>query len=640
LLPVETGSAAPVWSTFRPFGMSEQQDDPTSSAATSRLLEYLKASRGFDFGAYKVTGLLRRVQKRMHEVGTASYAEYLDYLEVHPQEFAPLFDAVLINVTSFFRDPPAWEYLAEHILPRIIEERAPDQPIRVWSAGCASGEEALTVAMLFAELLGEERLRTRVKIYATDVDEQSLAEARRATYDARQVEGVPAPLLDKYFEKAESRYVFRPDLRRCLIFGRHDLIQDASISRLDLLVCRNTLMYFNAEAQEKILARFHFALNRSGYLFLGRAETLLTHSHSFRPVDLKHRIFARAAVSDMRDRLLALSPTPAPSPAAALTLRPRLVDLAFDQGPVAQIAVDERGCLSFANESARRLFGLAPTDLGRLLQDLELSYRPVELRSLIQESARTRGPVKVADVPWRGPGREERHFEVQILPLSDPAGGIIGAAVSFVDLTQARQLRAELDRAHERLEAAYEELQSANEELETTNEELHSTVEELETTNEELQSANEEQETMNQELQSTNEELSSLNRRLEQGSLDLEQANGYLRAILASLSSAVVVMDRNLQVKLWNEKAEDLWGLRSDEAVGRPFLELDIGLPVGELREPLRQGLEEGNGGKELTLDGVNRRGRPMRYQVRSTPLHGPRGAEGMILLLEGHPPR
>jgi two-component system, chemotaxis family, CheB/CheR fusion protein len=618
--------------------MSEQQDDPTSSAATSRLLDYLKASRGFDFGAYKITGLLRRVEKRMREVGAASYGEYLEYLEVHPQEFAPLFDAVLINVTSFFRDPPAWEYLAEHILPRILEERAPDQTIRVWSAGCASGEEALSIAMLFAELLGEERLLTRVKIYATDADEESLAEARRAIYDARQVEGVPAPLLEKYFEQAEGRYVFRPDLRRSLIFGRHDLTQDASISRLDLLVCRNTLMYFNSEAQEKILARFHFALNRAGYLFLGRAETLLTHSHSFRPVDLKHRIFARAAVSDTRDRLLALSLAPSTPPALVQTPRPRLLDLAFDQGPVAQVAVDDRGCLSFANESARQLFGLGLADLGQPLQDLEISYRPVELRSLIQESTKRRAPVKVADVKWPVPGREERHFEVQVLPLTEPLGAIIGATVSFLDLTQARQLQAELGRARERLETAYEELQSANEELETTNEELQSTVEELETTNEELQSANEEQETMNEELQSTNEQLSALNRRLEQGSLDLEEANGYLRAILASLSAAVVVMDRNLHVKLWNEKAEDLWGLRSDEVVGRPFLELDIGLPVGELREPLRHGLEEGNGSEELSLDGVNRRGRLMRYQVRSTPLRGPRGAEGMILLLEGHP--
>ena len=213
--------------------MSEQQSESTSSAAVSRLLEYLNNTRGFDFGAYKLTGLLRRVQKRMGEVGVASYAEYLDYLEVHPQEFAPLFDTVLINVTSFFRDPPAWEFLSEHLLPRILEERAPDRPIRVWSAGCASGEEALSIAMLFAELLGDEGLRNRVKIYATDLDEAALAEARRATYEKRQVASVPPHLLDKYFEKNEDRYVFRPDLRRCLIFGRHDLTQDASISRLE-----------------------------------------------------------------------------------------------------------------------------------------------------------------------------------------------------------------------------------------------------------------------------------------------------------------------------------------------------------------------------------------------------------------------
>jgi two-component system CheB/CheR fusion protein len=380
-------------------------------------------------------------------------------------------------------------------------------------------------------------------------------------------------------------------------------------------------------------------LNPGGFLFLGRAETLLTHSHSFRPVDLKQRVFARAASSDLRDRLLALSPPLVSARAPdSPQVRQRLLDLSFDQAPVAQIAVDGRGCLTLANESARRLFGLGPADLGRLLQDLELSYRPVELRSLIQEAYKTGGPVQVTDVEWRGPGREQRHVEVQVVPLAESGAAMMGAAVSFLDLTHARDLRQELERAHQRLEAAYEELQSANEELETTNEELHSTVEELETTNEELQSANEEQETMNEELQSTNEELRALNDRLQQGSEEVEQANAYLRSILTSLRAAVVVMDRSLQVKLWSHKAEDLWGLRSDEVVGRPFLDLDIGLPVGELRQPLQDGLARENGSQELVVDGVNRRGRPMRYNVTSSPLRGVRGVEGMILLLEEHP--
>jgi two-component system CheB/CheR fusion protein len=619
--------------------MSDPAAEPSPSAAATRLFDYLKTHRGFSFGAYKITGLLRRIQKRMSEVGVQGYNEYLDYLEVHPQEFAPLFDAVLINVTGFFREPAAWEYLSSYVLPRILEERAPDWPIRVWSAGCASGEEALTLAMAFAEVMGEEALRRRVKIYATDVDDQALAQARRATYEPRQVADLPPALLEKYFDEVNGRHVFRPNLRRCLIFGRHDLVQDAAISRLDLLVCRNTLMYFNSEAQEKILARFHFALNRGGFLFLGRAETLLTHSSSFRPIDLKHRIFSRGAAADLRERLLAFSaPTPSALGEPPQSERQRLIAQAFERSSAVQLAVDSHGVLILANENARRLFGLSVGDHGRPLQDLEVSCRPIELRALIDEATSSRAPVRVSDVEWRGAGRDERHFEVQVVPLIEPDGMVVGTSVSFLDLTHAYELRAELQRAHQKLEAAYEELQSANEELETTNEELHSTVEELETTNEELQSANEEQETMNEELQSTNEQLRAVNERLQQGSEEYNLANAYLRSILGSLRAAVVVVDRDLQVKLWNRRAEDFWGLRSDEVVGKSLLDLDIGLPVGELRQPLSDALATGNGSRELTLDGINRRGKRVRYEIRTSPLEGARGSGGLVLLLEDHP--
>ena len=241
------------------------------------LLEYLRRTRGFDFSGYKLSSLMRRVRKRMGEVGIASYSAYQDYLEVHPDEFGPLFNTVLINVTSFFRDPEAWKFLAERVIPRLLEEK-PAGAIRVWSAGCASGQEAYTIAMLLAEALGEEGFRQRVKIYATDADEEALTQARAASYDDRQVAEVPPELLAKYFETVHERHVFRADLRRCLIFGRHDLVQDAAISRIDLLLCRNTLMYFNVETQAKILARLHFALTPSGYLFLGKAETLLSRT--------------------------------------------------------------------------------------------------------------------------------------------------------------------------------------------------------------------------------------------------------------------------------------------------------------------------------------------------------------------------
>ncbi len=248
----------------------------------------------------------------MQQIGIDSYLDYIDFLEVHPDEFDPLFNTVLINVTSFFRDPQAWQALSEQILPRILEAKAEDQPMRCWSAGCASGEEAYTLAMLLAEAVGEQQFRQRVKIYATDVDEEALAQARQGSYTADAVAALPAGMLAKYFEPAADRFVFRPDLRRSLIFGRHDLVQDAAISRLDLLVCRNTLMYFNSETQAKILARFHFALRPSGYLLLGKAETLLSHNTSFRPEDLKSRIFQRTSSATMRDRLLAMTPAAAP----------------------------------------------------------------------------------------------------------------------------------------------------------------------------------------------------------------------------------------------------------------------------------------------------------------------------------------
>ncbi|HWM93827.1 MAG TPA: CheR family methyltransferase [Thermoanaerobaculia bacterium] len=616
----------------------EAQPSPAAESTTSeftRLLEYLRVSRGFDFGAYKVSTLMRRVQKRMREVGAQSYAQYIDYLEVHPNEFGPLFDTVLINVTSFFRDPESWEFLREHILPRIVREKAPDAPIRVWSAGCATGEEAYTLAMLLAEAVGEESFRKQVKIYATDADEEALIVARQGTYDERAVAGVPPELLEKYFEAHGSRRVFRNELRRCLIFGRHDLIQDAAISRLDLLACRNTLMYFNSEAQERILARFHFAVTRTGYLFLGKAETLVAHNTNFKPVELKHRVFARTSTNNLRNRLLAVTPLPRTGDSAARHLR-CLREAAFDASPVAQVTVDRQGHLVLVNEKARRLFNLGQNDIGRLLQDLEISYRPVELRSYLERAYEVRAALAVKDVEWRGPGAEGevRQLEVQVTPLTDAKDMVVGASLCFVDLTQAFQLRAELERINQELEAAYEELQSGNEELETTNEELQSTVEELETTNEELQSANEELETMNEELQSTNDELRDLNDRLEQRSEELNQFNGYFQSVLTTLRAAVVVMDRGLHIRVWSEKAEDFWGVRDDEVRGQSFLDLDIGIPVNELRKSLRESLLDGKE-REQSVNGVNRRGRLVRCRVRIAPHHGPAGPDGLILLIE-----
>jgi two-component system CheB/CheR fusion protein len=602
--------------------------------AFEALLDHLKRSRGFDFTGYKRSTLVRRVSKRMHEVGIDDYVAYQDHLEVHPDEFAFLFNTILINVTAFFRDQQAWAYLASEVLPAILERKKPGEPIRVWSAGCASGEEAYTLVMLLAEAMGETAFRRRVKVYATDIDEDALAAARRAIYEPRQMEPVPEALCEKYFERQGTQYAFRKDLRRSVIFGRHDLVQDAPISRVDLMVCRNVLMYLNSETQSRVLARLHFGLAPGGYLFLGKAEMLLSHADLFSPVDLKQRVFGKAPALGMRQQLTVLAEAGNSSARNELAAQEHVLEAALASGPSAQIVVDAPGTLIAANQAAQTLFALTPADCGRPLQDLEISYRPVELRSLIEEAHQTGRAVRVTDVekPARNDG--PKYLDVEVTPLRDLRGAAVGASVAFLDRTERTRLREELDRTREELEHSNEELQSANEELETTNEELQSTNEELETTNEELQSGNEELETMNEELQSTNEELRTLNDQLQLRTQELRENKSFLEAILNGIRGGVVVLDPDFRIRSWEEKMRDFWGLSSDEVQGQSFFELDIGLPVDELRPAVAACLRGGAEVPPFEVEAVNRRGRPIRCAVSCTPLRQDDEITGVIVLM------
>jgi two-component system, chemotaxis family, CheB/CheR fusion protein len=443
-------------------------------------------------------------------------------------------------------------------------------------------------------------------------------------------------LRERFFEVINNRYVFSPDLRRSVIFGRHDLVQDAPISRLDLLVCRNTLMYFNAEIQIKILNRFHFALNNTGILFLGKAEMLLTHSDLFTPISLQQRIFRTVVKKERRNRPLTFDSNDDRETNNALERFARLREAAFDSVPLSQIIVDFNGNLVIANASARAMFGLNLLDLGRPLQDLEISYRPLELRSYIEEVYRNRSNIVINDVIRNLRDNNTQYLDVHINLLEDKIGEMLGVSVTFIDISRYQELKVELQQTNQELETANEELQSSNEELETTNEELQSTNEELETTNEELQSTNEELETMNEELQSTNEELQTINDELRLRTVDLNQANAFLNSILASLQAGVVVVDRQFNILTWNEEAENLWGLRAEEVRGKSILSLDIGLPVEQLREPIRNCLAGASNTQELLLDAVNRRGRTIQCRISANPLNGSdREYLGAILLME-----
>ena len=605
-------------------------DDP----AFERLLQFLKESRSFDFTGYKRPSLVRRVRHRMHEVGVASYEDYQDVLHLQPDEFTALFNTILINVTSFFRDPDSWDYVRDTVLPEILDASS-GGPIRVWSAGSAAGQEAYSVAMLLHDLMGSD-FRERVKIYATDVDEEALDHARQATYTERELAGLPEHYRERYFDQVAGRFVFTPDVRRNVIFGRNDLTRDAPISRIDLLLCRNTLMYFNAETQGRIVNRLAFALRPRGVLFLGKAEMLLNHSSMFDPVDLKRRMFRRVRTDQPEGTSFA--PTFRRQPQAAVG--PELGQLRSEvllTAPIAQIAVGADGRLAVVNHRASALLGLSERDIGRPFQDLDVSYRPLELRSHLAAATAARAPVLLREVEWRRTGAEQVFVDIQIVPLLDAGRDLVGASISFNDVSHFRQLRVEVEAANRQLEVAYEELQSTNEELETTNEELQSTVEELETTNEELQSTNEELETMNEELQSANDEMQSTNDQLNDRTRENAELNAFMQSILGSFEAAMIVVDAHLKVQVWTPQAYELWGLRADEAVGADLLALDSGLPTDRVHawlRPVLEGTRPSVVGERL--EAVNRRGRRVVLRVTVTPLSTDQDERtGALVLME-----
>ena len=605
------------------------------AADLEALLGFLKSSRGFDFTGYKRSTLSRRIDKRMEQLAIGSLAEYHDYLQAHPDEFPQLFNTILINVTSFFRDPPAWRVLAEKIVPEILASKPEGQEIRCWCAGVASGEEAYSLAITFCEALGEDEFRGRVKIYATDVDEESLYSARPTGHSAADLESVPAPLRDRYFELAGGRYIFRRDLRRPLIFGRHDLVQDAPISRLDLAVCRNTLMYMTAETQARIVARLHYALNDRGFLFLGMAEMLLSHSDLFAPVDHKLRIFRKVPKSTARERLAMMAKAGNAEASGELARQVRVLEMVAEALPVAQVVMNSTGEVTFVNELARDWFRLNNRDVGKPLQDLEISYRPLELRSLIEQARKERRPVTVTNVEYHRSEEEVRFLDVRLVSLHENGSGPVGTSISFTDVTAFNDLHHLLERSKQELETAYEELQSSNEELETTNEELQSTVEELETTNEELQSSNEELETMNEELESANSELKSINEEFNVRTADLEHVNTFMESVLTGLNLSVIVLDGELRVRLWNGKSEDLWGVGPGEAFGQQLQSLEIGLPMAPVRKLVQGTLAAPGDSQETQVVATDRLGRPIECRVVARLLESDRDGRSVLLLIE-----
>lgn len=405
--------------------MKESQASPDFEA----LLTYLKHNYGCDLTGYKRPTLLRRFAYRMRSLKIDSYQSYWQYLQDHREEYLALLNEVLINVTSFFRDSDTWDYLATDIIPQIIASKHAEEPIRVWCAGCATGQETYSLLILFAEALGIESCLKRVRCYATDADELAIQKARKANYTDLEIKSIPPSLLDKYFEQTNREYVFHPRLRQTIVFGGHDLAQDAPLSQIDLLTCRNVLMYFNLEAQNTILARFHFALKDKGFLFLGKAETLVLQEQTFSPVNFQHRVFAKGRDLTLEERLAAKPLLPRKATIAPSINYSQFWQTAFAANPIAQVAVDRHGRMIGANEAANHLFELTLNDWGKPFQELPPGKLVSSLIS-VESFEYDRQPIILKDIEWIT-STGTSLFNIKVIPVID-RGNLLGMIFAFV----------------------------------------------------------------------------------------------------------------------------------------------------------------------------------------------------------------
>lgn len=556
---------------------------PDEKKALQAFLEEVRERYGLDFNSYKTPTILRRLQRRIIATDTDNLDGYMKYLDTHPEEYPLLINAFLIKVTEFFRDPELYAYLRDEVLPEIINyARLRGNEVRIWSAGCATGEEAYSLAIMLSEVLGSDLDQFNVRIFATDVDAEAVAFARRGVYPASALEGLPDDLIGRYFTKDDGNYHIKKRVRSLTVFGQHDLGQRAPFPNIDMAVCRNVMIYFTSELQQRTLQLFAYSLRDGGYLVLGKAESTTPLSEFFSLQHKQHKVYRRQG-----DRILMplgrfVNPTPAPPQKLALTRRTpsglapghrqrevmqrvrTLNEGALLRLPVGLISVDRHYDIQAINGAARSYFSIHGTALGEDLIHLAQGVPLAQLRSVIDAAFRT-GTASLIDevVIEEVTTGEARYLQIMCHPQRSegdrgPVDSVMLVAYDITGLVQSRlaleqrlhavttelervkreqaaenerreQLTRRLVQTNQQLVEANQELTSTNEELRTTNEEFmlsteeaQAATEEVETLNEELQATNEELETLNEELQSTIEELNTTNDDLQARSLELQ----------------------------------------------------------------------------------------------------------------------
>ncbi|MFA6135498.1 MAG: chemotaxis protein CheB [Phycisphaerae bacterium] len=569
----------------------------------------LRAQTGHDFSLYKSNTVHRRIERRMgiHQIG--KIADYVRFLQENPQEIELLFKELLIGVTSFFRDPAAWDQLKTEAIPSLLAGRRPAQTLRAWTPGCSTGEEAYSLAMIFKEAVQKMKPAQKytLQVFATDLDPEAIAKARQGAYPANIAADVSPQRLSRFFVKEEHGYRISKEIREMVIFAPQNLVMDPPFTKLDILTCRNLLIYLVPELQKKILPLFHYSMNPGGILFLGSAESIGAFTDLFTPLKGKSRLYRRLE-SAPRTEPLELPTSFAPA-MPSLPERPKVdrpapnlqsmaEQLLLQQYSPAAVLVNDKGDILFisgrtgkylepaAGKANWNLFAMAREglrhELGNAFAKVLRQTAPLKLSNI---KVGTNGGTQVLDVTLQSIDTPEALrgmvmvvFTDVVTPPDTPATGRKRSPVHNIHLAQAQQ---ELQQTREDLRTLREEMQTSQEELKSTNEELQSTNEELQSTNEELTTSKEEMQSMNEELQTVNHEQQA---KME----ELSRANSDMKNLLNATDIATVFLDNDLRLRRFTTHATKIIPLIPADA-GRPITNIASELRYPELAEDARE---------------------------------------------------
>lgn len=575
-----------------------------------KILAVVLKTSGVDFGQFRESTVKRRLQRRMLVLKIASAEDYFRYIVQNHSEAGVVAQDILICVTSFFRDPKMYAVLKQRVFPRIVRKGDSKDPLRFWVPGCSTGEEAYSLAIILLEYLRERDEGRRLLVFGTDLSEQAIQQARTGSYPPSIEADVSPQRLRRFFLKTEHGYQISKSIRDLCIFARHDLTRDPPFSSLDLISCRNVLIYFKPLMQKRILPAFHYALKPDGYLVLGSAETITGPSELFTPLDRTQRIYQKKP---------AVVRLPTDLPWAGVTLRkgeggarprevwPSGLDLPREaqrillrrHTPPAVIIDSDMQVHHFVGRTGSYLEP-APGEASLNLLRMVREGVTFDLRSMVQEAVKEghairrehrmmksdggATPVNLEVVPLPGAPSKERYFLVVFEPGTPPEGAPKrgkplkrAPGVAGREEREVPELRGELEKTQRYLQSAVEEQEATNEEMRAANEEILSS-------NEELQSTNEELETAKEELQSANEELATVNEELENRNAELATVNSDLLNLLSSVNLPVVILDNDLRIRRFTPAAERIFNIIPTD-VGRPISDLRHSLEIPNLNQ-------------------------------------------------------